>query len=183
MLSLFTNTDVVRKDALLSKCEKYRYWLTHTWDDSKPVICWCMLNPSTATAEVDDPTIRKCMSFSQAWGAGGIVVVNLFAFRATDPADLIRAQHPVAELNGPGGFCENPNDYWIVRKSDTHRLIAAWGRKGAFMGRGSAVMELLGKSRVVECLGVNADGTPLHPLYVRGDTVPQRYFAPGRATP
>ncbi|MDB5297796.1 MAG: hypothetical protein JWO31_3779 [Phycisphaerales bacterium] len=80
MPDLFT-----RAAAVLSPCERYRYVLHRWWDESKPAVCWLMLNPSTADAATDDPTIRKCCGFARAWGAGGIAVVNLFALRATDP--------------------------------------------------------------------------------------------------
>jgi hypothetical protein len=63
----------------------YRYRLTKTWDRSQPQVTWVMLNPSTATADTDDPTIRRVVGFSRRWGFGSAVVVNLFALRATQP--------------------------------------------------------------------------------------------------
>src|SRR5262245_19133112 len=87
------------KEALISPCGLYRYWLTRTWDNSLRRVCWVMLNPSTADAEQDDPTIRRCVGFARSWGAGGIIVVNLFAFRASDPKALLRAADPVGPDN------------------------------------------------------------------------------------
>src|SRR5436309_12719716 len=144
-----------------SRCGRYRYWLTRTWDDARPAVCWLMLNPSTADAARDDPTIRRCMGLARRWGHGGIVVVNLFAWRATDPAELARAADPV----GPD------NDTVLRTRAARLRLIAAWGCKGSLLGRADAGLRLL-KGRRVECLGVTAAGQPRHPLYVPGDVLP-----------
>lgn len=170
-----------KSDALLSACGQYRYWLSRVWDDSLPRVAWLMLNPSTATADTDDPTIRKVMSFSRKWGFGGIVVVNLFAWRATDPRELSRVEHPVSEPEiepkcgeDPFGRWHNINDGWIRQKTDGLRLIAAWGTKGALRNRDVEVMQLLG-DRLVECLGVTADGHPFHPLYLPGNLVPEPF--------
>src|SRR5271154_3410516 len=77
----------------------YRYWLTRTWDPTKPVLNWIMLNPSTADANKDDATIRRCMNFAKHWHYGGIAVYNLFAFRATDPKVLLKTQHKTGLRN------------------------------------------------------------------------------------
>src|ERR1700677_1476546 len=77
----------VRKNAMISPCEKYRYRLERFWGPGH-ALPFVMLNPSTADANIDDPTIRRCMGFSRREGAGGIIVVNLFAYRATEPSDL-----------------------------------------------------------------------------------------------
>lgn len=169
--------------AVISLCGRYRYSLTRTWDtrrtvsfsastswrtgrsSSKPVVSWLMLNPSTANAFDDDPTIRRCINFSRAWGAGGIVVVNLFALRATNPRALYA--DPVGAI-GPD------NDTFIREVTAGRRIVAAWGVHGTLAGRDRAVMKLL-KGRRVECLGVTNGGNPKHPLYVRGDTVLQEF--------
>lgn len=92
MASLF-----VESDARLSPCGLYRYTLTRTWDATKPRACWIGLNPSTADASEDDPTIRRMCGFADAWKCGGIIVVNLFALRATDPKELRRVKDPVGD--------------------------------------------------------------------------------------
>src|SRR5262249_62207047 len=84
----------LRCAAGFSRCGRYRYWLTRTWDAARPAVCWLMLNPSTADAARDDPTIRRCIGLARRWGHGGIVVVNLFAWRAPDPAAPARAPAP-----------------------------------------------------------------------------------------
>src|SRR4029079_19593153 len=119
-----------KKDAVMSPCGRYRYRLTRVWDESRPAVCWVMLNPSTADAVKDDPTIRRGSSFSWSWGAGGLVVVNLFAFRATNPADLLDAPDPV----GP------ENDAHVRDAAKGAGLVmAAWGVHGSGLGRNAAV--------------------------------------------
>src|SRR5262245_13227298 len=110
-----------QSSAELSPCGRYRYALTRTWGDPKKVVCWVMLNPSTADADQDDPTIRRCLGFSRAWGAGGLVVVNLFALRATDPDQLRIAADPV----GPD------NDSHLSTAAFGRLVVAAWGARGA----------------------------------------------------
>src|SRR5262245_57337522 len=151
----------LRRAAGFSRCGRYRYWLTRTWDAARPAVCWLMLHPSTADAARDDPTIRRCMGLARRWGHGGIVVINLFAWRATDPAELARAADPV----GPA------NDRALRQRARGLRLIAAWGCQGKLLGRADAALRLLGGRRL-ECLGVTAAGQPRHPLYVPGDVVP-----------
>lgn len=148
-------------DALVSPCGLYRYWLTRTWDQSRPPACFVMLNPSTADAERDDPTVRRCVGFAKRWGWGGLAVVNLFAFRATSPKDLKRAQEPV----GPD------NDRHLLEFARRAGVaVAAWGAHGAHLGRAREVVALLrGAGVALHCLGTTADGSPRHPLYVRAD--------------
>jgi hypothetical protein len=129
-----------------------------------------MLNPSTADAKQDDPTIRRCMGFARRWRYGGIVVVNLFAYRATHPCELLQACDPV----GPD------NDSALTLHTAGHRVIAAWGRYGRFQGRAGDVLRLLG-GHVVECLGTTRQGHPRHPLYVPGSAFPVPYKPPETA--
>ena len=150
----------MKTDARLSPCRKYRYALWRTWDDSKPYAMFIGLNPSTADETGDDPTIRRCIGFAKDWGYGGLCVVNLFAYRATLPADLKVAPDPV----GP------PNDKWI-RKSASRAgiIVAAWGNDGCFLGRSSRVKEILPN---VMCLKLNKTGEPAHPLYQPKSAMP-----------
>lgn len=153
---------VMEKSALLSSCGKYRYWLKRRWGRGQ-VVCWVMLNPSTADAEIDDPTIRRCVGFSQGWGYGGMYVVNLFAYRATDPAELKRMTNAV----GIG------NDGWIVRLAvRSHRVVCAWGNHGGL--RGSTVRSLLDGLHPM-CLGRTKSGSPKHPLYVKSSVALESY--------
>jgi hypothetical protein len=145
--------------AVISECGRYRYRLTRTWDAALDPACFVMLNPSTADATHDDPTIRRCVGFARGWGCGGIVVVNLFAFRATDPAEMFRAS--LAAI-GP------ENDRHVRDAAEQCRpVVAAWGAHGGFLRRDAAARRLLvDVGSAVLCLGVTKQGHPRHPLYV-----------------
>ena len=143
----------------------YRYTLGRRWAGG-PTVTWVMLNPSTADAYEDDPTIRRCIGFSKAWAFGALEVVNLFAWRATDPRELLTAAEPVGESN----------DAAIIRSATSaSRVVCAWGQHKAIGQRAERVLELLRKWSTAErvCLGRTAAGMPRHPLYVRGDVVPE----------
>lgn len=156
----------MRSDARLSLDGAYRYLLLREWDAAKPLLPFVMLNPSTADAAQDDPTIRRCVGFAERLGYGGILVVNLFAFRATSPADMKTAPDPV----GPD------NDSEILGLFDYARawripIVAAWGTHGAFRDRGDFVRMLAGRAGVnLYCLGRTAEGHPKHPLYLPKDS-------------
>lgn len=139
----------------------YRYTLIRTWDAAGPRIAFCLLNPSTANARRDDPTIRRCLGFARAWGYGSLEVVNCFALRATDPRELARAADPI----GPA------NDAAIRRAARRAAMtVAGWGAHGALLGRGQRVRGLLGRAGTpVVCLGTTAAGHPRHPLYLPAD--------------
>lgn len=160
MNDLFNAGTNVRRDAVISECGQYRYWLSRHWDDTLRPACFVMLNPSTADARQDDPTIRRCVSFARSWGAGGVVVVNLFAFRSTDPSGLRLVTDPV----GP------ENDTHLRRAVEQcHPVVAAWGAGGGLRNRAAGVQSLLLQVGLpVTCLGVTKDGHPRHPLYVKG---------------
>jgi len=142
----------------------YRFRLTRTWDPGLPRVNFLMLNPSTADAHVLDPTVRRCVGFARAWGFGTLVVTNIFAFRATDPAVLARVDDPV----GPG------NDRAIIDAAvSADRVVAAWGTRGSHLARGEQVAGLLVDHGVAAmALRATRDRHPAHPLYLRGDTVP-----------
>ncbi len=145
-------------DAVISEDGRYRYRLTRSWDDTLPRMTFVMLNPSTADAEVDDPTIRRCIGFAQREDCGALVVVNLYAFRATDPKIMLRAIDAV----GP------ENDAYLADAfvSANGPVVAAWGAN-ADRGRASHVRKLAGATRLHH-LGLTKDGHPRHPLYVPG---------------
>lgn len=103
--------------ASLSSDGRYRYELTRRWDNSTSTVTYVMLNPSTADASVDDPTIRRCIGFAQSHGFGGLRVLNLYAFRATQPKDMFRAIDPV----GP------ENDTYLGNLDTGSTVVAAWG--------------------------------------------------------
>lgn len=151
----------MNKDAVFSPCRTWRYLLTRRWDEGDFVM-FVGLNPSTADETVDDPTIRRCIRFAQDWGYSGLAMTNLFAFRATKPVDLKKAEDPI----GPD------NDFVLAKTaSDAGLVVAAWGVHGTYRNRAQAVIASgnLGDFKV---LGTTKDGHPRHPLYMRADSVP-----------
>lgn len=143
--------------ATFSGDRAYRYALTRRWD-GRPAAVFVMLNPSTADAFRTDPTVTRCQGFARREDCGGLIIVNLFALRATDPRDLRGHPDPV----GAG------NDQYISGHCASGRLvIAAWGAHGRLHGRDQAVLSMLAGARIaVRCLGVTAGGMPRHPLYL-----------------
>ncbi len=157
--------------ANFSRCRRYRYTLWRRWDPERPLVMIIGLNPSTADACQDDPTIRRCIGFARVWGYGGLVVTNLFAFRATYPADLKAAVDPI----GPR------NDYWIRRMAgQVETIVAAWGNDGTWVGRSAQVQRML-RGRL-HCLRINAGGEPSHPLYLPARLAP-RPWSNGQDSP
>ncbi len=137
----------------------YRYLLWRTWNPAADRVLFVMLNPSTADATRDDPTIRRCIAFARAWGHGGVEVVNLFAWRSTSPSLLRIAPDPV----GPD------NDRVLMDACGrAARIVFAWGNHGSFWGRDRQVKSLLGGQTF--CLGFTRTGQPRHPLYLRQTT-------------
>ncbi|WP_353192150.1 DUF1643 domain-containing protein [Pandoraea pnomenusa] len=149
--------------AIISQCGQYRYTLTREPHDAyttRGTALFIMLNPSTADASLDDPTVRRCRGFARTWDCNGIVVANLYALRATDPAELWKHGDPVGPLN----------DLYLRELAAKHEtVICAWGTN-ARPDRVQAVREIFGgRMHRLMCLGVTKDGSPRHPLYVRGD--------------
>ena len=156
------------KTALLSDDNVYRYGLFRGWDRGAGNALFIMLNPSTADAVMDDPTVRRCISYARGWGYGSLSVVNLYGLRATDPTDL--AKHP--EPIGPN------NDMHILGHAVMADLIVcAWGNHGT--PRSQTVVDmLLANMNHLHCLGVNLTGEPVHPLYQKANLQPQPFFRP-----
>lgn len=151
-------------DAILSDCRTYRYALWRRWDVSKPDCAFIGLNPSTADERADDPTIRRCIGFARSWGFGGLAMLNLFAYRATDPRALYRVTDPVGPKN---------NDWIQAVIADAGRVVVAWGGHNdrAWRVRAGGVLRLLKLASIVPyCLGTTRSGSPRHPLYLRADT-------------
>lgn len=149
---------------------EYRYTLARTWRPTAPRLLWVMLNPSTADAEQDDATIRRCVRFSAGFKYGGLDVVNLLAARATKPDDL-------EAFNDPSG---PDNDRATIDALSTHRhVIAAWGATrpphvaALIAERVAFVLDaaLLAGCRVF-ALGTTKEGHPRHPLYLKSDAPP-----------
>lgn len=157
--------------ALLSEDGKFRYSLTRSWTTNiKPSesVTFVMLNPSTADANNDDPTIRRCVNFAKSWGFTTLYVVNLFAFRATDPKILQEAS------NYHVGDPFNARTQRLIF-AQSEQVVCAWGANPV-VRKWDALVEAV-QSRIWDsvlqpmCLELTKEGYPRHPLYVRKDIV------------
>ncbi len=155
----------MRAGALLSPCGRHRYELTRDWGDSDWPLTIIMLNPSTADAIQDDPTIRRCISFARADGRSGIRVVNLFSYRATDPRALWAA--PDAERHTVEGEL-----YLRSVINESTAVLLAWGAHAERCRGWARTVKswAIGTGqRFVGHLGLTSKGHPRHPLMVRSD--------------
>lgn len=144
--------------AVISDCGRYRYTLERPLAP-KPLnwLLWVMFNPSTADATIDDPTIRRVMGFTRRWGYQGALVGNLYAYRATKPADLLREPDRVGPIND-----EHLNQL-ALRAS---RIVIAWGANADRERKRADDVERMLRRRVpLYALGLTAGGQPVHPLY------------------
>lgn len=151
------------KGAVLSDDGVYRYVLSRIWDDAKDKVMFIALNPSTADALNDDPTIGRMIGYAKLWGYGGMYVCNLFAYRATDPKDMKSAENPIG----------NQNDTFIQQyaaKSD--KVIFCWGTHGSYLNRDKDMLKLIDNPC---CIELSKHGHPKHPLYLKADKMPIKY--------
>lgn len=156
------------RGADVSDCGTYRYRLWRSWGVG-PRAVWCMLNPSTADALDDDPTIRRCVDFAKVWGFYGIEVVNLFAYRATDPRELARVSNPI----GPRNF----DALDLITRARS--VVCAWGDGVLRLPReryAAQIETLREEAAELVCLGTTSRGQPRHPLYL-GRLTERRSFA------
>jgi len=151
----------MKKHALISQDNKYRYQLSRIWDEEKPKILFIMLNPSTADADVDDPTIRRVVNFSKSWGYGGVFVGNLYAFRSTDPKALRHTDDPIGEDN---------IQHIQTLLGLTERVIYAWGNN---QKEPEWLRDLVDTPY---CIDISKKGVPKHPLYLKSELQPKLYL-------
>jgi len=155
-----TDDEIYRGNALFSPCRTWRYSLYRRWTRWSVVpkiAIFIGLNPSTADEKQDDATVRRCMGFARRWGYGGIIVVNLFAYRSKNPRIMMAADDPVGPLN----------DEVIMRNiSIANVVVACWGTRGGFRQRDKAIYKSIPN---LMCLGVTKDGFPCHPLFLPYD--------------
>lgn len=151
--------------ATISVCGRYRYTLERQFLDTGPILCWLMLSPGTADATKDDPTIRKVVGFSRRNGFGAAIIVNLFAWRATDPKDVVRNLSDAEGADNCAAIMEASTLADVV--------VCAWGiEKGRpwVSEQADRVLDWLDEHPVspprLVCLGTNGDGSPRHPLMV-----------------
>ena len=149
---------------IFSECRRYRYVLDHDDGDlfvgDKAYACWIGLNPSIANEEHLDPTLRRIKSFTTSFGFHRFIMLNLFALVSTDPKGMLLHPSPI----GPD------NDDHILRVCrDAKLIVCAWGSHGKYMNRDSKVLGLL-KDFKLGCLGITGNGSPMHPLYLSGES-------------
>lgn len=132
----------------------YRYSLTRVWDTSLRTITFVLLNPSTADAIDLDPTLRRCVNFSQREGFGSMTILNLYAYRTPSPAVMLAASDPV----GP------ENDRVLAEAAGT--VVAGWGTNASPV-RVAQALKLLPP---LKALKITKNGRPQHPLYVKSDS-------------
>ena len=152
----------MNRAALISDCQKYRYWLTRGGPGRR--VAFVMLNPSTADGTDDDPTIRRCWGYASFWGFHELAVVNLYAYRSTDPAALRSVADPVGPDNA------RHQRYFVKTSALT---VCAWGANanpGAVEDFVRRVREFGGPP--LYCLGTTAAGQPRHPLYMPARITP-----------
>lgn len=167
--SVYPEGATVQRAARISECGRYRYSLLRRWGEG-PAATFVMLNPSTADADLDDPTIRRCVGFARVLDCSALYVVNLYAWRATDPDELWKADEPV----GPGN--DRTLAVQIASAANSSRpLIAAWGANA----RDDRVRTVLAMPGAVafSALHVTKGGAPGHPLYLPASARPIRWPA------
>jgi len=144
----------VRTEAYLSLDRRYRYWLLRAWDESLPVLCVIGVNPSTADERENDHTIRKTIGFAKRLRFGGVIMLNVGAFRAKDPSEWKNAADPF----GPENSVHHLKEY--IAKFAPTCTVAAWGKHCANYPR---ALEIINAIPNLQCWGRNGDGTPRHP--------------------
>ena len=152
----------ITRAAIFDESGQFRYSLLRRWSGGKGRVAMILLNPSTADATRDDPTLRRCIGFARRWGFASLEVVNLFAYRATRPQQLRQAADPV----GP------ENDGHLARAVGNAGVgVAAWGVHGALAGRNEKVLKMLSELGLsLLCLGLTKAGHPRHTLYLPNHT-------------
>ena len=162
----FRHDRASRFGAVFSTCGAYRYLLWRLPGPRAALLGMGMLNPSIADEHADDPTIARCRRIGTQSGHANLLVWNLFAYRATDPADLKRAAEPV----GPH------NDAAIALALGlSRRTVLAWGNHASHRGRGGEVLARLPADMPVATLGMTKQGQPRHPLYLAATVRPRRW--------
>ena len=158
MKTVIKTLDCIESYAIFSECGKYRFVLARAWDLNKPRIMFIGLNPSTANAEKDDPTIRRVKTIAKNLGYGGVFMLNCFPYVSTDPTyldDFGKDEENEMWLLDIAGYC-----------SET---VFAWGNFPIVVKAGK-LTKMCGMFPNAKALHINKNGSPKHPLYVKSDT-------------
>lgn len=166
-----------KTEALISDCGTYRYYLERRWNDAPedyPAMTFIMLNPSTADAHSDDPTIRKCRGIAERNRFYRLIVLNLFAYRSAYPEDLCHVPDPI----GPDSNRRIAN----TTRLNAGPIVLAWGSgvPKKLLHRADEVVQALkdqGKGQRLYTLGISQSGFPKHPLFLPMLTSLQPYEA------
>lgn len=153
----------LEQSATISEDQQYRYSLTRKVSDGERIVLFVGLNPSTADAKLDDPTIRRCVGFAKLWGFSWLLMGNVYAFRSTDPKNLQIVENPVGPRN---------RDELDKMMAASELVIAAWGNN-PLTAEAKEIADWVVKQGKVKCLGQNKNGTPKHPLYIAASTEPR----------
>lgn len=164
--------------ATFSECRRYRLVLWRRWMDCpvSEMVAFCGVNPSRATEQVNDNTVRRCIRFAKDWGFGGYIMLNLFAWRETDPDIMRKVPEPIGDDNDAAIL-------WVARNCG--KFIASWGGDGNHLDRDLAVLDLL-KTAGIDLYNIGMTTPkpptrpqPRHPLFVRAATQPTLWI-PGK---
>ena len=172
----------LRRGADISPCLQYRYTLTREWGvPGEPArwVCFVGLNPSIADADIDDPTIRREVGFARAIGATALVKVNMYAYRATCPDDLVAFvdTHGDFVARGPGNTIAVRSAVACARAYLGKGVFAAWGQMPRRLTASAYMIRLLGSP--IMCLGTTKRGAPRHTLYLPKTACPQEWNGHG----
>ena len=166
MNMMFGDMDTLH-ETVFSEDRLYRYRLVDSQAGPGSGTCmFLMLNPSTADEVRSDPTVTRCKGFTALWGYKRLIVANIFAYRSTDPKALKLVTDPVGPLN---------DEHIVAAAHESERVVLAWGRHGALLNRGGAVVKLLrdeGLENKTCYLKLTKDGHPGHPLYIASSVLP-----------
>ncbi len=173
MTDLFNAVGETLRKATFSDCRRYRYKLEIIWDAGAPILVACMLNPSTADEVRNDPTVERVCRRAKMLGFGGVIILNLFAWRDTEPKDMKAAADPIGDLNDQfilETFLDAGASGWTV--------LFGWGNHGSHLGRDRAVVAIAAQAHIQPmCLRTGATGQPGHPLYIGYDVPLTPYTA------
>lgn len=169
---------ILSRTAVISEDGLYRYRLDRRFPEGRGAVTFVMLNPSTADALLDDPTIRKCVGFARRWGKQRIYVVNLFAYRATKPGALALARSQGVDVVGPDNRA-----YVTGALEGADTVVAAWGRNVEPWKWARPELDEVSRFTSLKCLGVTAGGSPRHLLMVAYSTELVDYYSPLAGTP
>lgn len=159
--SVRSNQAMRSSAADISDDQAYRWSLWRTWPAGESTVLFVCCNPSTADGTEDDPTVRRCVAYAQAWGYRAVAIGNLYAFRTSKPRDLRAVPEPVGPLN---------DQALAAMVLDATIVVCAWGADPGIAGYTERVAEVTALlntyARGLQCLGRTKDGWPRHPLYM-----------------